>query len=83
MELIDEINLDAPDFEVLDFKMQGQIVAKFNNGIKYNLIFLITCVPEGFLVNALKHKPLSEYWKSSKVNFYNNYMKAFSIDIKV
>ncbi len=58
--LLDEIPLELPEEEVIGFKMKGKIIAKLGNGVNYNLVLLITCLPEVILVNALKHKLLSE-----------------------
>ena len=60
LALIDEITQDIPEDEILDFKMRGSITERFNNGVKYNLVLMVTSTPEVYLVNALKQRPLSE-----------------------
>ncbi len=63
LELIDEIPIDEeqdPDLKEISFQMRGGILAQFSNGVKYDLVLLVTSVAQGFLINALKHKPLSE-----------------------
>lgn len=61
LELLDEIAIEPlTEYNVLDFKMRGKILAKLGK-VRYNLVLMVTCVEEGFMINTLKHKPLSEY----------------------
>eukprot|EP00347_Sterkiella_histriomuscorum_P016618 403352497 len=61
LELLDEIAIEPlAEYNVLDFKMKGKILAKLGK-VRYNLVLMVTCVDEGFMINTLKHKPLSEY----------------------
>jgi len=64
LDFIDEINLEDVKLalgEVLEFKMQGNIFTSFTpNSTHYDLVLLVSVTSEGILVNALKHKPLSE-----------------------
>lgn len=60
LSLVDFVQLDSPDYEVLDIKMKGKILAKFTNGVHYDLVLMAVSTPEAFLISALRHKPLSE-----------------------
>ena len=43
--------------------MQGKILVKFStqpDAPSYDIVLLVTVIPDGIVVNALKHKPLSE-----------------------
>lgn len=60
LNMIDYVQLDIPEYEILDFSTRGKILARFTNGVQYDLVLLVTSTPEAFLISALKHKPLSE-----------------------
>ena len=60
LNLIDFVQLDKPDYEVLDIKMKGKILARFTNGVQYDLVLMVVTTQEAFLISALRHKPLSE-----------------------
>lgn len=44
LHLIEEIALAVPPEEITDFKMKAKVLAKFGNGVKYNLVIMATCV---------------------------------------
>ena len=66
LNLVNEVDLS--DFkeavgQVIDFKMQGNILAKLStdqNAPNYQIILLVTVIADCIVVNALKYKPLSE-----------------------
>ena len=44
LHLIEEIAMEVPPEEIIDFKIKAKVLAKFGNGVKYNLVLMATCL---------------------------------------
>ena len=65
LEIQDQIDLSKVKEEsgiVTDFKMKGNIVTRFQQvgGPNFDIVLMVSVTQDSIMVNALKHKPLSE-----------------------
>lgn len=56
LELINEVDMEQPEVEILDFKMKGGNEITLGRNGKFKVVVMVTSTPDSFIIKLLKHK---------------------------